>query len=82
MNFTFIKRIFFVGPKPKELRTMLSLTPRAHQALTFLAEQSGETIQKVISDALEQFLAHLVKEGALPLPAAEDSDSSGDAKAI
>lgn len=81
----FLKRVFFVGPRPKEIRTMLSLTPNAHKALSQIATDSGETIQKVIYDILEQALAAAVVQGIIAAPDmidVEDGESTTSGRAV
>lgn len=42
------------------------------KALEFIADQTGDSVPEVIAEALEQYLTHLAKNGAIPYPKEED----------
>jgi hypothetical protein len=68
MQYNIKKKIFEIGTPTK--KTTLSLTGTMHDALTFISEQTNQSIPEVIVEALEQYLTHLANEGVIPFPKA------------
>lgn len=76
MSNTIKERFFFIGSRPKELRTTLSLTPNAHAALEFISNKSGDSIPEIICDALEAYLTHLAKNDAIAWPKKSEEEKA------
>lgn len=70
MQYQIKKTVFLRGVKSE--KTTLSLTTSMYDALKFIAEETGDTVPEVICEALEQYLTHLLKNGAIPAPKTDE----------
>lgn len=72
MPYEIKKRNFLRGIR--DVKTTLTITKRMSDALDYIADQTGATKPMVICEALEQYLTHLMKNGAIPSPPDDEKD--------
>lgn len=65
------KRIFYKGDK--SVRTTISMTPSMEKALLELKELSGDSVPKIVCEAIEDYLVAAAIRGIIKVPKGEES---------